>query len=218
MSPRREETLRYRDARVAGDYDALRETGWVRQRREAMQRRLLAKGLRGLAPGSLVLDVPCGTGRFTSWLVAQGYTAVGADLSRDMLEVARGKTAGVAGCLGLFAGDAAQLPLEGASVDAALVVRFLHLVSDEERVPLFRELARVVRERVVLQVALKAWSAKQALRRLRGVPLKPLKIEWRSLLEQLAAGGLRVERVHKKLPVFSTSYVLVCRPAHSQGA
>lgn len=207
---RRQETLRYRDARVARDYDALRETGWLRRRREAMQRRLLARGLAGLAPGSTVLDVPCGTGRFTPWLAELGYRSLGADLSRDMLGVARAKLVG--GCLGLVAADAARLPFADDGLDAALVVRFLHLVDEPERVPLFRELARVVQQRVVLQVAMKAWSAKRLLRRVRGVPLKPLKLEWKPLLAQLDAGGLEVVRVHKKLPFASTSAVVVCAP------
>jgi len=209
---RRPETLRYRDARVARDYDALRETGWLRRRREAMQRKLLVRGLDGLPLGSTVLDVPCGTGRFTPWLAELGYRALGADLSRDMLGEAQRKLVGVEGCLGLLAADAARLPFADDGLDAALVVRFLHLVEDSERVPLFRELARVVRQRVVLQVAMKAWSAKRLLRRVRGVPLKPLKLQWKPLLAQLDAGGLEVLRVHKKLTFASTSAVVVCAP------
>ena len=197
---------------MARDYDALREAGWLRRRREAMQRRLLARGLAGLPTGSTVLDVPCGTGRFTPWLASLGYRALGADLSPDMLAEARGKLAGVEGCLGLVAADAARLPFADASLDAALVVRFLHLVDDSERVPLFRELARVVRQRVVIQVAMKAWSAKRMLRRVRGAPLKPLKLQWKPLLAQLDAGGLDVLRVHRKLPFASTSAVVVCAP------
>ncbi|MCA8923230.1 MAG: class I SAM-dependent methyltransferase [Planctomycetes bacterium] len=211
--------MRYRDAGVARDYDQLRQTGWVRRRREAMMRRLLARGLAGLAPGSLVLDVPCGTGRITPWLAARGLRVIGADLSRDMLGEAQAKVAGVRGCLGLLVGDAAQLPFADQSLDAALLVRFLHLVEDAERVPLFRELSRVVRGRVLLHVGLQAWTAKRLLRRVRGVPLKPVKVQWKPLLAQLEEGGLRVERVHRKLPFASTSVVVVCRPAHSvQGA
>lgn len=43
----------------------------------------------GLAPGSRVLDVPCGGGRHALELAARGYRVTGVDISPDFLAVAR---------------------------------------------------------------------------------------------------------------------------------
>jgi len=43
----------------------------------------------GLAPGSRVLDSPCGTGRIASRLIAAGFPSVGLDATERFLQVAR---------------------------------------------------------------------------------------------------------------------------------
>jgi SAM-dependent methyltransferase len=47
-----------------------------------------------LAPGSKVLDVPCGGGRHSLELAARGHRVTGVDLSEDFLKVARAGSAG----------------------------------------------------------------------------------------------------------------------------
>jgi ubiquinone/menaquinone biosynthesis C-methylase UbiE len=49
----------------------------------------MARFTRDLAPGTRVLDLGCGPGQNTMWLVEQGYAAVGVDLSGGMLREAR---------------------------------------------------------------------------------------------------------------------------------
>ena len=50
---------------------------------------LAAARLAGLPPGSRVLDVPCGYGRHTVPLAAEGYRVVGLDRSASQLDEAR---------------------------------------------------------------------------------------------------------------------------------
>jgi len=47
------------------------------------------KALRGIAPDSRVLDLPCGTGRLTRLLLDQGFRVTAADVSEPMLDIAR---------------------------------------------------------------------------------------------------------------------------------
>lgn len=43
----------------------------------------------GIVPGSLILDLACGTGKMTVRMLERGYDVIGVDLSPDMLSVAR---------------------------------------------------------------------------------------------------------------------------------
>jgi demethylmenaquinone methyltransferase/2-methoxy-6-polyprenyl-1,4-benzoquinol methylase len=88
------------------------------------------------APGSLVLDLACGTGDFSRAARAAGHRVVGADLSWGML------AADHAGGPRLQA-DAAQLPLVGGSVDALVCGYGLRNFTD--LAACLREIARVVR-------------------------------------------------------------------------
>lgn len=59
------------------DYD-----GWA----DFVERKFRA---HGIGPGSLILDLACGTGKMTYRMLERGYDVIGADLSPDMLSVAR---------------------------------------------------------------------------------------------------------------------------------
>jgi ArsR family transcriptional regulator len=99
---------------------------------------------RLVPPGLLVCDVGTGTGVLALELARLGARVIGVDPSARMLEAARGKleAAGVPG-VELRSGDAAALPLEDASVDAAfahMVLRYLPSPADA-----LAEMARVVK-------------------------------------------------------------------------
>lgn len=77
-----------------------------------------------------VLDVGCGTGRYTSRIQARlGRPVVGLDLSAGMLERARAKVAGGAD-LRLVRGDATEMPFADRAFDAAVLVLVVHHVED----------------------------------------------------------------------------------------
>lgn len=101
--------------------------------------------LDALARGE-VLDAACGTGRYAAHLAGRGHSVVGVDQSPEMLELARAK---LPGCRFLD-GELTDLPLEDASVDAAVCGLALVHVADLARA--VGELARVVRPggRIVL--------------------------------------------------------------------
>lgn len=98
-------------------------------------RRRTVAGL-GLPPGSLVLDVACGTGDFCRELQAAGHRAAGFDLSAGMLAAARTSAP-------LVLADALALPVRSGSADGATCGFALRNVASLER--LLAELARVVR-------------------------------------------------------------------------
>lgn len=101
----------------------------VRWRRQA--RRSLA-----LAPGSVVLDLACGTGDFSVDLAKDGHRPIGIDLSFGMLASARTDSP-------LVQGDLLELPVADGSVDGAVCGFALRNLVD--LAPFFAELHRVLR-------------------------------------------------------------------------
>lgn len=98
-------------------------------------RRATVAGL-ALSPGGLVVDIAAGTGDLCREVNAAGHTAVGVDLSWQMLAHARTASP-------LVQADALRLPLPAAAVDGATCGFALRNLADLPS--FFAELARVVR-------------------------------------------------------------------------
>jgi demethylmenaquinone methyltransferase / 2-methoxy-6-polyprenyl-1,4-benzoquinol methylase len=120
--------------RIAGRYDLLNrlltlgmDVGWRRQAVRAL----------GLAPGSRVLDVACGTGDLCRAIEAAGMRAIGVDFSFGMLGAAGGTTAW------LTQADALTLPIPSGAVEGVTCGFALRNVVDIRRA--FDEMARVTR-------------------------------------------------------------------------
>lgn len=87
---------------------------------------LLENELKRLAPDATVVDVGCGTGVYLKRFRELGFTAVGIEPARAMLECARRDNPGVR----IEEGIVTALPLADASVDFVSVIevfRYLHL-------------------------------------------------------------------------------------------
>jgi ubiquinone/menaquinone biosynthesis C-methylase UbiE len=100
--------------------------------------------------GGTLLDVPCGYGRFTPLFAHLGISAIGADKSIDMLELAT-ETHFPHGRERWLQANILALPFAEDTFDCALCIRLLHHpFSDAERQRILRELARVARRFVVI--------------------------------------------------------------------
>ena len=104
--------------------------------------------LAGVAAGSDVLDMGCGTGTqaVESWRRVQtGGSVTAVDISESMLSAARRKAAR-AGCdIAFHAADAASLPFPDASFDVVTMTTVLHMIPEDRRQPSLGEAARVLR-------------------------------------------------------------------------
>lgn len=76
-----------------------------------------------------VLEIACGTGRFTALLAERGADIVGIDISGPMLQQGRQKAqaAGVADTVEFLRGDAGRLPFPDDHFDVVFAMRFFHL-------------------------------------------------------------------------------------------
>ncbi|MDA1260786.1 MAG: class I SAM-dependent methyltransferase [Planctomycetota bacterium] len=209
----------YRDRAVAADYDQ-RWHGAVGRARDARKARALRRALSALTeaaqetPRSL-LDLPCGTGRFTALWSDLGLRATGVDLAPEMLAVAREKHARAT----LLCADGARLPFPDGAFDAVACVRLLHLVRDPaERRRFLLELRRVARLGVIVDWrhgrTLRVWG-----RRLRwrlGLrdrsPSNPSHAQIRA---EMQAAGFRItaELPVRRAPLLSDKLLVVAVPA-----
>ena len=110
-----------------------------------IDRREKAAVLNALGPveEKNILEVACGTGRFTVMLADAGADIIGLDISEAMLSQGRQKAhaAGVADTIEFMVGDAARLPFPDDHFDAVFAMRFFHLA--DRPVTFLRELKRV---------------------------------------------------------------------------
>ena len=90
-----------------------------------------------------VLEVACGTGRFTVMMAQRGADIIGLDISPAMLSQGRqkAKRTGVDDHVEFMRGDAARLPFPDNHFDAVFAMRFFHLA--DRPVTFLRELRRV---------------------------------------------------------------------------
>ena len=95
-----------------------------------------------------ILEVACGTGRFTVMLAERRANITGLDISGPMLQQGRKKShdAGVADHVEFMRGDAARLPFPDNHFDTVLAMRFFHLA--DTPAAFLSEMRRVAEEQV----------------------------------------------------------------------
>jgi ubiquinone/menaquinone biosynthesis C-methylase UbiE len=146
----------YRSDQVAEDYDFHRFSSPERQKRNARKWAAIRRALSQTTGVRTILDLPCGTGRFTGALAREGYEVVGSDISHEMLRKASSVTQqGMpanqpAAIRGYVQANAEKLPLRDNSLDCVVSIRFMMHVDPVTRVRMLREFARVSRRWVIV--------------------------------------------------------------------
>jgi len=164
---------------------------------QARERRIIRRHFRAAGPeasAGLILDLPCGYGRFAPLLTEIGSRPMNADLSIEMVRRAM-ETSGRPG----LAADAKNgLPFRTGTFGAVFCMRLLHHVHDPaDRRAILEELGRVSAGWGVVSYyrANSLHKAQRALRRLRKKsPRKIRMIEGNGFAAEAAAAGWTVVR------------------------
>jgi SAM-dependent methyltransferase len=161
-------------------YDREHSARYLEKHRESFARRLshwrdeqLARhALQVAGDPNLVLDLPCGAGRFWPLLAAHPIRVVlAADNSADMLAVAAAnQPAEIVENIKTFQTSAFAIDLNANAVDCIFCMRLLHHIADSEhRLALLREFHRVTRDSAIISLWVdgnyKAWKRKRLERR-----------------------------------------------------
>ena len=133
----------YQADSVAEEYEAKRFSGGGR----LIDRREKEAVLDAIGPveDQRVLEIACGTGRFTVMLAERGADIVGLDISDAMLAQGREKArqAKVSDRIEFMRGDAGRLPFPDDHFDAVVAMRFFHLA--DTPLEYLTEMARVAK-------------------------------------------------------------------------
>ncbi|WP_092703131.1 class I SAM-dependent methyltransferase [Halovenus aranensis] len=182
-----------------------------------------------------MLEIACGTGRFTAMLAERGADIVGLDISAAMLQQGRerAQAAGVDDQLEYLRGDAARLPFPDNHFDTVVAMRFFHLMDEPEA--FIQEMRRVASEQIffdtfnrksarslytwALPMGSRLYSRKEVSRLLNGADLKLANAEhdwvfpygfYRELPNALASGFRKLDtaigRTPAGRPLASVSY------------
>jgi ubiquinone/menaquinone biosynthesis C-methylase UbiE len=204
----------YQSSEVASDYDFHRFGSPERQRRNARKWKMIERALTHAGTVRTVLDLPCGTGRFTGHLARAGYEVVGSDIAMEMMNVAASQLAGTPRLHGYVRADAERLPLADGAIDCVMSIRFLLHIDPVTRISIIREMARVSTRWLILDYRHKRSYRYMTLRlrRALGVPSarKLPQVSRAEMTSELAAAGVRVARIFPIAPFFSDKWVVLC--------
>jgi len=192
----------YKDEQVAQDYNAqyrsplglsnfrARLVGWG-------ETRAFQKILRSVPANGSVLDVACGTGRYSKLLLDHGYTVTGIDISEHMLYYAREITKDYSNLRGFQVGDAANLPFDNNQFDGISCIRLYQRIPAEHRQIMLREVKRVARHWAILFFGMSStWlNIRQALRQkiISGRPNNPNAITIAEMKNELEKAQLTLQ-------------------------
>ncbi len=130
---------------------------------------LARKALTLAGDPGLVLDLPCGAGRFWPMLAEKANRAIiGADNSESMVKIAmQSQPADVVKRVQPLHTSAFDIALPDNAVDSIFCMRLLHHIGEaEHRLAIFREFERVSRDSVILSLWVdgnfKAWKRKRS--------------------------------------------------------
>jgi ArsR family transcriptional regulator len=116
---------------------------WDKLRRELYGENFSTAAMLSLLPAEhVVADLGCGTGNVAAMLAPNVKQVIGVDSSMAMLKAAKKRLMEFSN-VDLRQGELEQLPIDGATCDAALLLLVLSYVADSSRV--LREAARVLK-------------------------------------------------------------------------
>lgn len=163
---------------LAEEWDRRYENPTIRYRR-SIEFNIISRNIK---KGNKVLDIGCGSGRHTFFLLEKGCSVTGVDISQKMLEVLKQKAEERKYSLSLFLADCNNLPFETESFDVVVSIYgpFTHL---QNPIKCVNEMIRVLKRngKIVIGVENK-WALLPLIRRI-------LKFEWNKIIMLLCEGG-----------------------------
>ena len=135
---------------TAAVYDTTRFESWKGRWLDAREKSSVTRALSVVDRDHTILDLPCGTGRITEHLLALGYCVTGADVSTDMIALAKRRLRDRARLCGFYEIDAEDIALPKDSFDCITSVRFMGHLPHSVKARVLREMARVARRHVIV--------------------------------------------------------------------
>ncbi|MCY1400577.1 hypothetical protein D3C76_739110 [compost metagenome] len=165
------------DRQHSEEYLHKHQDGFSRKLSHWRDVQIARKALKLAGQPNLVLDLPCGAGRFWPMLAEMGNRVIiGADNSADMLAVAcASQPSEVVSRVRPLQTSAFAIELSDNAVDSIFCMRLMHHIGrSEDRMNMLREFHRVTRDSVIVSLwvdgNLKSWKRKRLEARREGRP------------------------------------------------
>ncbi|SDR74428.1 class I SAM-dependent methyltransferase [Pseudomonas oryzae] len=211
------------DAEHAQQYFEKHQDGLARRLSHWRDVQLARRALKRAGDPGLVLDLPCGAGRFWPLLAEKANRVIiGADNSAQMLEVACASLpAEVVRRVKPLQTSAFAIDLPDNAVDSIFCMRLLHHIGEAaDRALMLREFHRVSRDSVILSLWVdgnyKAWKRRRLERRRRaagkvGDYQNRFVIARQQIEQEFHAAGFRIDGHSDFLPGYAMWRVYVLR-------
>ncbi|HVP37000.1 MAG TPA: methyltransferase domain-containing protein [Terriglobales bacterium] len=202
----------YQSKQAAETYDRLRFQSLKGKWLDAKEKKLIGELLGFLPPGSRILDLACGTGRISEYLLVKGYEVWGVDISQEMLDFATKKLSCFEDLVKFHKVDAENLPFEEKSFDSASCIRLMGHIPPVTRSKILQELKRVTRGPFVVAYYLSepvANTKRRIKKFLKGDKSPWFPISLSNLKQEINSAGLRIIEQKRVQRFFSETIILL---------
>lgn len=204
----------YQSDDIAAGYDAERFSSVPGRLFDALEKRALRRAVRRVRQSIAcprTLDIPCGTGRITELLLADGLHVLGGDISTAMIGVARAKCARFGDRASFRRLDLDDLELPDASYDLVTCIRLLHHLDAPARGAVLKAIGRVSARFAIVNYSVSTpyYRARRRLKRLMGQGVSRTSATWAQIAGEAAGAGLAVRRVIPVLPLATEDHIFV---------
>ena len=189
------------DERHAKQYFDKHQDGFWRRLSDWRDHQIARKALRIAGNPGVVLDVPCGTGRFWDVLAEDPNRVIHAsDYNQSMIDTGlSNRPEEITSRIHTFQASAFDLPVPDNFVDSIFSIRFVHHLGEaEDRLKLFKEFHRVSRDTVIFSMwvdgNVKAMARKSLEKKRPGRPYRNrFVIPVATIEEEFARSGFTIE-------------------------
>lgn len=133
---------RYQENRVADVYDQKRFSSLKGRWTDRLEKARFIECMNSIKSKSTVLDIPCGTGRFSELVLKEGCDVICADISKEMLNIAKRKLSDL-NPLAFEICDIEKMPFNDDFFDCVICIRLLHHIPPNMHINILTEIRRV---------------------------------------------------------------------------
>lgn len=147
-------TQHYKNSSVAKEYDQARFSSLAGRVFNNQEKRIIQECFQDLPLDTVVLDMPCGTGRLAEVILESGLKVHGADISAEMLNVAKERLAEYGDRFTSEVIDAFKLTGGEHQFEATLCARVLMHFPLETQMKFLKGVASITRKKIVINHSL----------------------------------------------------------------
>jgi len=209
---------KYKNQEEAISYDDLRFTSLKGRLMDYFEKRSIIKCLNSIGQVESIIDIPAGTGRITKLLINFANKIIAADISDDMLQIAKLKFQNNSN-ISFIEIDAEKMQLPDNYVECITCVRLMGHVPPDIRIKMLSEMARVSSNWVIVTFYFSNIinDLKRSIKR----KLTNNKAPWyptthKELMKQINSAKFDVEEKHYVLPMLSESVTFLLKKRNTE--